>query len=106
VCGEAAAARHHWRAGEMIARVPCGWRSELGPGACALERGGESAARQGRSATAVGAACALEWPARAGKTGRARERERGERKRVERERESQHFDLIQTQNFPWELEKF
>jgi hypothetical protein len=35
-----------------------------------------------------------------------RERERGERKGVERERESQHFDSGFSQNIPWKLEKF
>ena len=45
-------------------------------------------------------------PARAERGGSARGREKGERKGVERESESQPFDLAQTQDFQMKLEKF
>jgi len=63
-----------------------------------IEHGGSGAARH---AQARSSACA-----RAEGGGSAREREKGERKGVERESESQSFDLGFSQNFPWKLEKF
>ena len=93
----------------LVARVRAGG-SERGPGACALERG--SAARRSEAA-------ASSWqrhsertrgraqvPARAERGGSAREREKGERKGVEREKKSQRFDSVQTQDFQLKLEKF
>jgi len=43
---------------------------------------------------------------RAERGGSARERERREKKGVERERKSQRFDFVQTQDFQLKLEKF
>ena len=82
--------------------IRAGWRVS---GAASL-RSAAVAQRAGGSGAASGRACALKCLRAQDRGGRARERERGERKRLERERESQHFDLIQTQNFPRELEKF
>ena len=63
-----------------------------------IEHGGSGATRHARARSS---ACA-----RAEGGGSAREREKGERKGVERESESQCFDLGFSQNFPWKLEKF
>ena len=91
--------------------------SERRPGACTLERGrgvsgaarqcGGSerseltAAAQRAHGRARSSACA-----RAERGGPARERERRERKGVEKENKSQRFDSVQTQDFQLKLEKF
>ena len=74
---------------------------------------GSTGRGRGRSAAGVRAGCS--WPgserrqrrsepsarvpARSGRGGSAREREKGERKGVERENQGQPFDLAQTQDF-------
>ena len=73
-------------------------------GQAAAQRGSEAAAAAQRGSERTRA----QVPARARRAEREgqRGRERGERKRVERERNCQRLDLIQTQNFQLKLENF
>ena len=78
--------------------------------ACALEWGSDGKAQQGSSAAAAGSASTCGSGA-ASASVRTRALcahgvNAGERKRVERERVIPSVDLLQIQNFPWELEKF
>ena len=70
--------------------------------------GGQQRAAGGRAASGGSGAASpvLECLRAQGRGGSAREREKGERKGVERENQSQPFDLAQTQDFQMKLEKF
>ena len=91
-----AAAVMEWEGGSAGERAGEHSRPASSMGAAA-QRGTEGVARQ--RAHARSSACARAQS-------RESARERGERKRVERERICQRFDLIQTQNFQLKLENF
>jgi len=113
--GEAAAARRHGRVAECSSLAACsltGQRCRLDGrrgegqrrGVAALGGSGAAGGQQRRSERVRVRA---QVPARAerGKESEG-ERERREKKGVERENKSQRFGLVQTQNFQLKLEKF
>ena len=119
--GEAAAARRHGRVAERSSLAACSLTGQR----CRLDgRGGEGQRLAGRAHSSGGggqrraagsraasggsgaASPVLECLRAQGRGGSARERERRERKGVERENKSQRFDSVQTQDFQLKLEKF
>ena len=89
------------RARQRAGRGEDGVRAQVGWGVSGAAPRGSSAASGGSGAASPVLECLR---ARAGEGQRGSERKESERG-VEREKKCQRFDLIQTQNFQWKLEK-